>query len=99
MISKPQETEDYFHQYWFPNASSHELEELWKAYPSDPAKGSPFDTGLNNTRLSPQFKRISAIIGDTVMEAPRRKFLNDINAKQDTWGFCKLYSMTHTGFR
>ncbi|KAJ7583201.1 sterol esterase [Mycena floridula] len=57
-----------------------------QAYPSDPAAGSPFDTGDSNA-LTPQFKRIAAILGDIVFQAPRRLLLQVNSKKQNTWAY------------
>jgi hypothetical protein len=99
IYSTPEDTEAYFHQLWWPDVQPSELSELWELYPSDPAAGSPFDTGSNNTNLSPQFKRIAAIIGDAFLQAPRRKFLHDISGEQDAWGFCESNEMLHRSVR
>lgn len=59
-----------------------------KLYTSDITKGSPFDTGYMNA-LTPQFKRMAAIQGDLVFQAPRRFFLQHRAGKQPTWSFRK----------
>lgn len=61
---------------------------MFQAYPSDPTVGSPFDTGSANV-ITPQFKRIAAIQGDLVFQAPRRFFLQQRSDKQKTWAFRK----------
>ena len=55
-------------------------------YPQDPAQGSPFATG-DLDELSPQYKRIAAIQGDLVFQAPRRFFLSQQSGKQNTFAF------------
>ena len=56
-------------------------------YPSDPAQGSPFDTGVDNA-LSPQYKRLAALQGDLAFQAPRRFFLRArADAHQRIWAF------------
>jgi acetylcholinesterase len=55
-------------------------------YPQDIARGSPFGTGDQNA-ITPQFKRISAILGDLVFQAPRRFFLRHRSGKQKTWSY------------
>ena len=55
-------------------------------YPQDPTEGSPYDTGILNA-LSPQFKRIAAIQGDALFQAPRRFFLQKRSGSQHTWAF------------
>lgn len=53
----------YFHSVWWPNATDEQLSQLMKLYRADPSQGSPFDTGPANA-ISPQFKRLAALIGD-----------------------------------
>ena len=59
---------------------------MYTLYPNDPAQGSPFGTGDEN-QLSPQYKRMSAIQGDLVFQAPRRFFLTQCASMQDPWTF------------
>jgi acetylcholinesterase len=59
---------------------------LLELYPQNVTQGSPFDTGDQNA-LTPQFKRISAILGDLVFQAPRRFFLRQRSGKQKTWSY------------
>ena len=74
------------------NANDPRIAELFKLYPSDPTQGSPFDTGYLNT-LSLQYKRLAAIQGDLVFQAPRRFFLQNRADKQKTWAFCEYIDM------
>jgi acetylcholinesterase len=60
MYSTPNETIAYIKEFFFPNASNAQLNTLAALYPSDPAAGSPFNTGDNNT-LTPQFKRLACV--------------------------------------
>lgn len=69
-----------------PNASTTTITQLMTYYPSDPTQGSPFDTGYLNA-LTPQFKRIAAIQGDMVFQAPRRFFLQNRSGKQPIWTY------------
>ncbi|KAI1790735.1 carotenoid ester lipase precursor [Ganoderma leucocontextum] len=55
-------------------------------YPDDPTQGSPFDTGTNYS-LFPQYKRLAAIQGDLVFQAPRRFFVEHTYDRQPTWSF------------
>lgn len=64
----------YLRTLYFPDVTPSELDALLQLYPQDPAQGSPFDTGDANA-LSPQYKRLAAIQGDLVFQAPRRFFL------------------------
>jgi acetylcholinesterase len=58
--STPNETIAYMKEFYFPKASDAQLNTLAALYPSDPAAGSPFNTGDNNT-LTPQFKRLNGV--------------------------------------
>lgn len=53
----------FFHDVFFPSLSSQEVKAFTDQYSEDPAEGSPFGTGDLN-QLGPQYKRISAAIGD-----------------------------------
>ena len=53
---------------------------------SDPTQGSPFNTGEQN-KLSPQFKRMAALIGDVVFIAPRRYFAQSRSHQQPVYVF------------
>ncbi|ODQ77558.1 hypothetical protein BABINDRAFT_163554, partial [Babjeviella inositovora NRRL Y-12698] len=59
----------------FPGMSSSQLAEILTLYPQDVTQGSPFNTGTLNA-LTPQYKRISALLGDFKFQAPRRFLLN-----------------------
>jgi len=50
------------------------------AYPSSPAAGSPFGTGLAN-EIYPQYKRLAALIGDLTFTLTRRGFLSSLSTK------------------
>ena len=63
------------------------MDQLLQLYPQDPTLGSPYDTGTQN-ELTPEFKRIAALIGDTVFHAPQRFFLKNVSDKQNTWSYC-----------
>ena len=80
------ETRDYLQQYYFPTVNSSVLDDILDAYPEDPAYGSPYDTGSENA-ITPQFKRISAILGDLNFQAPRRFFLSERFGNVTTFAF------------
>ena len=82
------ELRSYLTEFYLPNATSSELDQLLTLYPQDPAQGSPFDTGDLNA-LSPQYKRLAALQGDLVFQVPRRFFLSERPGKQNTWSFRK----------
>lgn len=84
------EAEAYIHSTYFSTVSLDDLTPVFAAYPSDPTVGSPFDTGSANA-ITPQFKRIAAIQGDLVFQAPRRFFLQQRSDKQKTWAFRETF--------
>ncbi|ODQ82040.1 hypothetical protein BABINDRAFT_182883 [Babjeviella inositovora NRRL Y-12698] len=61
--------------YLFPEFSSSQLDQLLTLYPLDITQGSPFGSGVLNA-LTPQYKRLSSLIGDIFFQAPRRFMLN-----------------------
>ncbi len=73
-----------------PLASSSSMSQLMDVYPSDVNKGSPFNTAYLNA-ITTEFKRIAAILGDPIFQAPRRFFLQETSEKQDTWAFGTCY--------
>jgi acetylcholinesterase len=60
--------------------------QILEAYPADPTQGSPFDTGSENA-ITAQYKRIAAILGDIVFQAPRRFFLQNTAGKQTQFAY------------
>jgi len=77
---------DYIHQNYLPNANQSVINTVAQLYPSDPAAGSPFDTGDANA-VTPEFKRLAAFQGDLVFQGPRRFFINERSSKQPIWAF------------
>nr|CAA46807.1 triacylglycerol lipase [Limtongozyma cylindracea] len=59
----------------FIHATDADITALKAAYPSDVTQGLPFDTGILNA-LTPQLKRINAVLGDLTFTLSRRYFLN-----------------------
>ena len=55
-------------------------------YPADPRMGSPFGTGTANA-ITPLFKRLSAMQGDLLFQAPRRFLLDQRAGKQKVFSF------------
>ncbi|KAH9068091.1 Alpha/Beta hydrolase protein [Lactarius deliciosus] len=83
--------------FFLPNATDVELDNLLTLHPQDDTRGSPYDTPKN--AFTPHFKRIASILGDSVFQAPRRFFLNNVSDKQNTWSFLskRLKSMPVLG--
>ncbi|RDX42833.1 carotenoid ester lipase precursor [Lentinus brumalis] len=85
-ITKDDEFEAFIHDEFFPGVPQDELAPLFTLYPNDPAQGSPFGTGDAN-QLSPQYKRMAAVQGDILFQAPRRFFIDHVSSKQPVWSF------------
>lgn len=77
---------DSYLQTIFPGTTEAIREGVLKNYPEDITQGSPFDTGIFNA-ITPQNKRISAIMGDIVFQAPRRVTLQYLSKTQPAWGY------------
>ncbi|KAI0699614.1 carotenoid ester lipase precursor [Cerioporus squamosus] len=84
-ITTEQELVSYLKTFWFPGASSSDIETILKLYPSDPAAGSPFGTGKLNA-FTPEYKRIAAIEGD-FFHAGRRHLLERLSSTQAAYNF------------
>ncbi|TCD66643.1 hypothetical protein EIP91_001111 [Steccherinum ochraceum] len=85
-VTSDADFELYLEQFWSPDFSSDDIAKLSQAYPADITQGSPFDTGTQNA-LTPEWKRIAAVVGDFVFEAPRRFFLQQVSDKANTWSY------------
>ena len=78
---------------YLPTPATDDLDNLMTLYPADVTQVSPFDTGIFNA-LTPEFKRLAAIQGDLVFQAPRRFFLQNRSGKQSTWSFREYIAHT-----
>lgn len=84
---------DYINTTFFPGAPLSDINSLTSLYPEDITQGSPFDTGILNA-LTPQFKRIAALQGDGVFQAPRRWLLqNTLPTNPNVWVFCEYHKI------
>ena len=88
-ISTDDEFATYISANWFPGASLSDLDKVLQLYPSDPAAGSPFDTGAANA-FTPEYKRIAALQGDWFFHAPRRLLLDTYASTHTTYNFRKF---------
>ncbi len=52
-----------------------DIETLLALYPDDPALGSPFGTGNETFGLDSEYKRVAALVGDVMTQAPRRAWI------------------------
>ena len=87
MRSTDDEFSGYLIEAWFPGATPADLRIALQLYPSDPAAGSPFDTGFAYA-FTPQYKRIAAVQGDWFFHGPRRLLLDNVSAKRTVYNFC-----------
>jgi len=87
-ITTDQEFLDYMQSNYFtpPGVSNATLQILGQLYPSDPAQGSPFNTGTADA-VTPQFKRIAAVVGDLIFQTPRRLLLQATSGTQPAFAF------------
>ncbi|KAG0698055.1 alpha beta-hydrolase [Suillus ampliporus] len=76
--------QDYIHTYWYPDAPPAIAQTALDHYSTNVTQGSPFDTGYKNV-LTEHFKRLAAIQGDLVTQAPRRFLLEHLSDRQNAW--------------
>ena len=86
MSSTDDDVASYASNVWFPGSTTADVKPLLELYPSDPAAGSPFDTGDANA-FSPQYKRMAALTGDWFFNAPRRQLLNRFSTSKTVYNF------------
>ncbi|RPD60515.1 carotenoid ester lipase [Lentinus tigrinus ALCF2SS1-7] len=77
---------DYVHSNYYRNTSLECVAKILDLYPSDPATGSPYDTG-DNFAYTPQYKRMAAFQGDFIEHAPRRLFVQHLADKQPVYTY------------
>ena len=77
---------DYINSIHFPNTSPAAVAEILTYYPADPAAGSPFGTG-EAFAYSPQYKRMSAFIGDFLEHGPRRALVQKLSEDQPVYSY------------
>jgi hypothetical protein len=82
----------FLQEFVFP-ATDAQIDELLTLYPQDVTQGSPYDTGTQNA-LTPQFKRMTSILGDFAFQGPRRFFLQNVSDKQNVWSFRTLHTLS-----
>ncbi|KAF8649005.1 hypothetical protein AX16_006119 [Volvariella volvacea WC 439] len=87
-ISTNEEFLQYMATNYLSGITNQELNDLSEAYPQDITQGSPFDTGYRNA-LTRQYKRLAAVQGDLIFQAPRRWFLRNaaFNYSVPTYAF------------
>jgi carboxylesterase type B len=88
------EVSEYFSSIFFTEATTAQIDTLVGSYQNTIEDGSPFRTGLLNN-ISPQFKRISAIVGDITFTLTRRVFLevaSAVNPGVPSWSYLATYN-------
>jgi acetylcholinesterase len=85
-VTTEAELRTYLTEFFFPNQTDAQIDELLQLYPNNVTLGSPYDTGTQNA-LTPEFKRMASILGDLVFQSPRRFFLKNVSHKQNTWSY------------
>ncbi|KAI5293826.1 hypothetical protein KEM52_005159 [Ascosphaera acerosa] len=84
---------DYFHEYYFNLATRDQIKDLVSLYDDTDKDGSPFRTG-SKWNVTPQFKRIAAILGDLVFTLTRRCVLQIFGEQEKTtktWSYLSSY--------
>ena len=79
---------NYVRNVFFPSGSAKDIDTIARLYPEDPTLGCPFGTGLQGA-FTPQYKRISAFIGDLIFLGPRRVFSQVLSERQKVWSLRK----------
>ncbi|KAJ4376242.1 hypothetical protein N0V83_001525 [Neocucurbitaria cava] len=92
-LTTTSEITTYLSTIFFNNASPAQIDQLVGSYQTITEDGSPFRTGLLNN-FYPQFKRVSAILGDMTFTLTRRVFLeiaSQVNPSVPSWSYLATY--------
>ncbi|KAI4952653.1 hypothetical protein J4E91_003125 [Alternaria rosae] len=92
-LTTTKEVTTYLSTIFFQNASPAQVEQLVGSYQTITEDGSPFRTGLLNN-FYPQFKRVSAILGDVTFTLTRRLFLEvtgQVAPEIPSWSYLATY--------
>ncbi|KAG8903813.1 hypothetical protein FRB99_002704 [Tulasnella sp. 403] len=85
-IRTDEEFKAYVSTYFLQEATEEERQRVFSDYPDDPRAGSPFGTGTENA-VTPQFKRVAALLGDLAFQATRRFLLDFASTGTPTWTY------------
>ncbi|KZV74625.1 carotenoid ester lipase precursor [Peniophora sp. CONT] len=85
-ITTEADLRQYLQELYFPKANDSIIDDILSAYPDDPTLGSPFDTGLNNS-FTPEYKRVAALLGDHLFQAPRRFLLSERSGSSSAFSY------------
>jgi carboxylesterase type B len=92
-ITTTSEITTYLSSMFFNSASRQQVQDIVSTYQTTTEDGSPYRTGLLNN-ITPQFKRISAILGDLSFILTRRLFLEvatQVSPDVPTWAYIATY--------
>ncbi|KAG4425108.1 hypothetical protein IFR04_001675 [Cadophora malorum] len=93
-ISTTAQIVTYLSKYFFPDATTTQLNGLLATYPDDWSAGSPFGTLFLNA-IYPQYKRLAAILGDLTFTLTRRTFLAthaSVYPNVPSWSYLASYN-------
>ncbi|KAH7380304.1 Alpha/Beta hydrolase protein [Phaeosphaeria sp. MPI-PUGE-AT-0046c] len=88
------EITNYLSTIFFDKATKNQISEFVGTYQTIGEDGSPFRTGILNNWY-PQFKRVSAILGDITFTLTRRVFLDlaaTVNPSVPSWSYLATYN-------
>ncbi|KAK1953688.1 carotenoid ester lipase [Colletotrichum sublineola] len=87
----------YFRTVWWPKATDADMARLMDLYPSDVTEGSPFNTSFLNA-ITPNFKRLAAVVGDYSFQAQRRNLLAHYNVSEyPVWNYVTDVTLPSAG--
>ncbi|KAI5288587.1 hypothetical protein KEM54_005097 [Ascosphaera aggregata] len=92
-LTTKKEVIDYLREYYFTKIPRKDLTTLVSLYDDTSEDGSPFRTGLLNN-VTPQFKRLAAILGDLVFTLTRRVVLQIFTEQRKdskAWSYLSSY--------
>ncbi|KAL0569301.1 hypothetical protein V5O48_012665 [Marasmius crinis-equi] len=72
-------------------------EHILEAYPNVPSLGSPFDTGNDTFGLDPSYKRVSAVLGDSLFQSHRRFLLEQLAQRPQTQVYSFIFADSNEG--
>ncbi|OBZ75697.1 Lipase 1 [Grifola frondosa] len=97
-ITNEADLREYFISNYVNGAEESDVDEIFTLYPADPTQGSPFGTGTHYN-ITAEYKRLAALNGDLIFQAPRRILLNSTAERQPAWSFQKSCSCTFAAFQ
>ena len=92
-ISTTADLVNYLKTFFFYDATVEQVQGLVDTYSTNPADGSPYNTGQLN-QIYPQYKRLASLLGDLVFTLTRRLFLNNTSTVfpgLPTWSYLASY--------